>query len=94
MNAQSQGLSPAERFQAFRFSLFQQVPCAILTALMLDGGRMVRICLMAMLAYWAAVAWLLVRRPIRKGTTDLVFVRWGFLPIFVASLMLAAFLKR
>jgi hypothetical protein len=94
MNAQLQGLSPTERFQAFRFSLFQQLPCAVLTALMLDGGRMVRICLMAMLVYWAAVAWLLVRRPLCKGTTDLVFVRWGFLPIFVASLMLAAFLKR
>jgi hypothetical protein len=80
--------------RAFRLTLIQQIPIALLFALMLDGGRTARICGVAMVGYWVVVAWILVRRPVLSSRTDLVFVRWGFLALFFASLALAASWKR
>ncbi len=70
-------------------ALFQQVPCALLCLLMLDGGRMARICGIAMVGFWAVAAIIMVRRPSAPGAWDLRFLRWGFWPVFGLAVLMA-----
>src|SRR4051794_21374872 len=84
----------AEYREPVRFTLLQQVPVAVLCLLMLDGGRMARVCGIAMVGFWCGVFLLWLRRPRQPTRTDLAFLRWGFFPIFAASLALAAFWLR
>ena len=68
--------------EAIVFTLIQQVPCALLSLLMLDGGIMARICAITMLGFWAAVALVMVRRPLSPSSFDIMFLRWGFFPLY------------
>lgn len=72
---------------ALRAALFQQVPCALLSVLMLDGGRTARACGVALLGFWAMAALLIARRPAGPRPGDLAALRWGFAPIFVACVL-------
>jgi ABC-type antimicrobial peptide transport system permease subunit len=89
-----QSLDSTQSRQAFRLAFLQQVPISLLCALTLDGGLTARICGVAMLGYWVAVGWLVLRRPHLNSRTDLVFIRWGFLPLFAASVAMAVYLKK
>ncbi len=71
-----------------RFALYQQVPWAILCTLLLDGGRVARICGVAMLGFWAGVALIMARRPVLPTRWDLRYVRWGFWPVFALLLLI------
>jgi hypothetical protein len=75
--------------RAINFALFQQVPCALLCLLMLDGGRMAKVCGVVMLGFWAAAALIMARRPNSPGPLDIAFLRWGFLPLFALAVALA-----
>jgi hypothetical protein len=88
MIAYLQKLDSTQSRRAFRFALIQQVSCALISALMLDGGVIAKICAATIVGYWIAVAWLLSRRPLLDSKTDLLFVRWGFLLLFVVSVAL------
>jgi hypothetical protein len=57
--------------------------------LMLDFGRMGKVCGIAMLGYWAGAALIVARRPNAPAAGDLTFLRWGFLPLFVFAALLA-----
>jgi hypothetical protein len=74
---------------AIHFALLQQVPCALLCLLLLDGGRTAKVCGVAMLGFWAAAAIIMARRPSSPGPGDITFLRWGFLPLFALALALA-----
>jgi hypothetical protein len=77
--------------QGIRVALFQQVPFAVLCLLLLDFGRTARLCGIALIAFWSMVALILARRPISPSPADLVFLRYGFWPVF-ALVVLVAFL--
>jgi len=80
---QSTVLPVADRYrEAICFSLMQQVPFALLSLLTLDGGIMARICGIAMLGFWAALALMMVRRPLSPSAFDIMFLRWGFFPLY------------
>jgi ABC-type antimicrobial peptide transport system permease subunit len=89
-----QSLDSTRSRLAFRLAIIQQIPIALLCALNLDGGLTAKICGFAMLGYWVAVAWILLRRPLLNSRTDLVFIRWGFLALFAASIAQAIYLKK
>lgn len=55
----------------------------VLTLLMLDGGRMHRAYLVALLCQLATVVLVLVRRPLNPTKVDLAIVRFGIVPLFV-----------
>ncbi len=68
--------------EAIYFSLRHQVPWGLLHMLLLDGGRMAWICGVTMLGFWASVALLMVRRPLSPSSIDIMFLRWGFFPLY------------
>lgn len=76
---------------AIRISLIQQVPCALLCLLLLDGGRTARICAASMLGYWVGVALVMVRRANDPSRLDLAVIRWGYVPLFFAAALWASF---
>jgi hypothetical protein len=65
------------------FALALQIPIAILCFLILDGGQLARICGIAMAAHWAGILLVMARRPQAPSTTDLAYIRLGFLMIFL-----------
>ena len=69
--------------EAIVFTLIQQVPCALLSLLMLDGGTMAGIFGTTMLGFRAGVALMMVRRPLSPSSFDLMFLRWGFFPLYI-----------
>jgi hypothetical protein len=79
--------------EAIVFTLIQQVPCALLSLLMLDGGVMARICAITMLGFWAAVVLMMVRRPLSPSSFDIMFLRWGFFPLYSLVLGLGVALQ-
>ncbi len=93
MLADLRKLDSIESRRAFRSALIQQISCALISALMLDGGVMAKVCAATILGYWIAVGWLLHRQPLLNSGSDLLFVRWGFLALFVVSAALTSFPK-
>ena len=61
--------------------LIQQLPLLLLTAQMLDGGRLFQRCLFAALAHWVAIALIMDRRSSNPSSIDVFMVRWGFFPL-------------
>jgi hypothetical protein len=79
--------------EAVFFTLCQQVPWALLCSLLLDGGRMAKVCAIAMLGFWSAATVFMVRRPQTPTARDLAFLRWGFLPLFGVAALLAQLIR-
>jgi hypothetical protein len=79
--------------EAVYFTLRQQVPWALLCSLLLDGGRMAKVCAIAMLGFWLAATFFMVRRPQSPTAHDLTFLRWGFLPLFAVTALLAQIIR-
>lgn len=65
--------------RALKTSLIQQLIVTVLSVLMLDGGLMAHICIVALLAYWLSVPLIVWRRRTDPSPGDLWFVRYGFL---------------
>ncbi len=91
---QSTVLPVTDRYrEVIVFTLIQQVPCGLLSVLMLDGGFLARICAITMLGFWAAVALMMVRRPLSPSPIDIMFLRWGFFPLYSLVFGLGAALQ-
>jgi hypothetical protein len=69
-------------------AILQQVVLLGLSSLLLDSGRAFRVCGVAAIAHWVAIALILAARPSRPTRFDVVAIRYGFLPfvILVGSL--------
>ena len=63
---------------AIKQALISEAIILILAALILDGGRSLRICFIAALGHFATVAILMCRRPRSPTRFDLAFIRYGF----------------
>src|SRR5262245_26503509 len=71
---------------ALRFGGILQAVLGLLTALLLDGGRIFGCFQVGFLAYWLIVGLIMVRRPLTPTKGDIVFIRWGIvLTMFVAG---------
>lgn len=92
MASMSLSLSPLYR-KAIYFSLVQQVPCVLLCSLLLDSGRTAKVCAITMIAYWAAVALIMISRPTTPASTDVAFMRWAFMPLLAVAILLAQFIR-
>jgi hypothetical protein len=65
------------------FALALEIPIAFLCFLMLDGGHLAKICGIAMAAHGAGIGIIMSRRPQIPTAIDRVFIRIGFLMIFL-----------
>src|SRR4051794_24607562 len=84
-------LSPSYR-EAIHFALLQQIPWSLLCLLMLDGGVAARLCGIALIAYWSYALAMMALRPRAPDRKDIMFLRWGFFPLFGVTVILARFL--
>jgi hypothetical protein len=78
-----------------KLALVEQVLLLGLSALLLDGGHLFRVCVIATLAYWAASVMIVVRRPVAPTSFDLAFIRYGslILPLLVGWVAYLAWSK-
>ena len=67
------------------FAMAQQAVLLLLTALLLDGGFMLRVCCVAAIAHWAAMVIIRIRRPVEPTTLDVGVVKFGFLFCFLLA---------
>jgi hypothetical protein len=74
--------------RALKKSLWQQLPAFVVCALLLDGGRVFRVCLIAMLGFWLIALLVLARNAPRCDRLELLFFRWGFFPLFAVIILL------
>jgi len=83
-------ISPSYRKPIFE-AIALQVLLGLLSALVLDGGALARICGIALLAFWCGAAVLIWRHPRTPTRTDINVVRFGYLPVVVLTFLLVHF---
>ena len=77
-----------------RLTLIQQVPWLVLCALLLDSGRTLRLCLIAILGYWMLAMLCLARGHRKPDRAGLLFLRWGFFPLFAVVSFASGYLRQ
>jgi hypothetical protein len=80
--------------QAMLNGLMIQGALGVPVALILDGGPMLRVFLVAMLGQWSTALIILLRRPTNPTRLDLAMVRYGILPLFIVVLCFGPLLLR
>ena len=79
---------------ALKLTLWQQLPSIVFCALLLDGGEISRVCLIATLGYWLLALICLARSEQPSNRGDLLFLRWGYFPLFGLFLLLNYYFQR
>lgn len=67
-----------------------QLPCLVLSALLLDGGRGLKICIAAIFAHWVCVGIICTRNQPSISPMDTFLIRWGFLPCLTVAIVIAS----
>ena len=86
--------SPDTRFSvgpfrdAIVFTLVQQVPLLMLSALLLDGGLVFKRVAIASIAFCILTLVIMVRRGPNLPDTDILLVKWGYLPVLLVTCIL------
>lgn len=80
--------------QALGVAAAMQFFVLFFSGLLLDGGAIGQICLMALPPFWATAAMLIWRRPQQPTKFDLSLIRIGYLFVLVATLLLAPLIWR
>ena len=82
----------SDRVGTFRdaivFTLVQQLPLLLLSAMILDGGLVFKRVAIASLAFWILTLIIMLRRGRNIAKSDLLFIKWGYLPILLATCVL------
>ncbi len=65
-----------------------QLPCVLIAAMLLDGGRGFRICVAAVFAHWLAIAFISARDRAELTLTDTLVMSWGFLPCLACAALI------
>ena len=91
----SQGsASPDARFSVEPFrdaivlTLVQQVPLLMLSALLLDGGLVFKCVAIASIAFCILTLVIMVRRGANIPDTEILLVKWGYLPVLLVTCIL------
>lgn len=67
---------------ALRHALFLQLFLALIAGMVLDGGVLARLLLIASIAFWISVLFVLFRRPLAPTRFDLSYLRIGLFVLF------------
>jgi hypothetical protein len=70
-------------FSAIKVGAIVQLVLLVLTALVLDGGQLNRLCVVAIIGYWVGVAVVMIRRRTSPTRVDLLFLRYGPLGLMI-----------
>jgi hypothetical protein len=68
-------------------SILLQIVLILLAGMILDGGAMLKVALLAAMGWWLGFLLILLRRPKTEKRTDQVFLRYGFLALLPLSLL-------
>jgi hypothetical protein len=79
---------------ALKVGVVTQLVLFILTALIMDGGRTNRMCVMAIIGYWIAAAAILIRRRHTPTRVDLLFLKYGIWGLMIVTPMIARLVYR
>ena len=79
---------PSTHGRAIVMALVQQALLLILATLMLDGGRLLRACVGALIVSWAISLVVMLRHRDHPTTLDIAIVKYGFWFAIVALLLL------
>ena len=66
---------------ALILTLKHQAIAFLLCSLLLDSGKTLRVCLIAMLGFWLFALLCLARSTKDSDPIGLLFMRWGFFPL-------------
>jgi len=69
-------------------SFFLQIQLVLMFALLLDGGVRLRACLYSYVGYLAGLVLIFARRARALTDSDVLYLRWGWLPIIVLGVAL------
>ena len=75
---------------AISFTLIQQLPILLLSALLLDGGWVFKRVAVASVAFWIITLIILMRRGRNMPKSELLLIKWGYLPMLLTSCVLWA----
>ena len=81
-----------EYIAALKLALLQQIPSLVICALLLDFGKTLRLCLIAVLGFGLFAMLCLSRGHRHHDPAGLMFLRWGFFPRFAAVALLNCFI--
>jgi hypothetical protein len=79
---------------AIRSALAQQLVVLLVGTLVLDGGDVFRVSLIAFLAFWVAAFAIRLRRGLAPTRFDLLFIHRGYVPLCVLAFLLVHFFWR
>ena len=85
-------LSPAYR-EAIWTAIVLQMFTALFLLTILDGGTLARAGGCAMAGFWIGVAVVMARRPRNPSSLDLLYVRWGYLPMLIVGIGLSPWME-
>lgn len=57
-----------------------QLPCLLLSAMLLDGGKGFRVCLASVIAHWLIIGLMASANRTEMNSLEEFAVRWGFFP--------------
>uniref|UniRef100_A0A7C2K1W8 Uncharacterized protein n=1 Tax=Schlesneria paludicola TaxID=360056 RepID=A0A7C2K1W8_9PLAN len=80
--------------QPIVFALALHAAMTLLAILVLDGGTLARAFAGGSLGYWMGVGLILCRRPFCPSPSDRALIRYGLVPAFVASALVAELAMR
>lgn len=70
--------------------LFPQFACLILGAVLLDGGRGFRTCIVAIIAHWVAIIFCAARERSELTALNRFVIRWGLFPCLACTVLLSS----
>jgi len=71
-----------------KIALAQQGTVLVMASMILDGGDIFSICLIAFIAFWAVVGLIRWHRPHKPTKLDLIFIRASYLPLCILAFFL------
>jgi|LakMenEpi03Aug12_release.lakeMendotaPanAssembly.Ray.scaffolds.fasta_scaffold580348_2 hypothetical protein len=77
---------------AVKHALVLQSIATVLLMLVLDGGSLAKVGSASMVAFWIGAAVVMARRPRTPTGLDLLYIRWGFLPVLLVGMRCIPFM--
>jgi hypothetical protein len=93
-NGGSQMKKAATYKDSIQVAVVFQIAVGVLGSLMLDGGATFQIWCFTMLASWGGVLLVKARRSANPTRTDPFLIKWGFVPLFIPTMLLSGMIWR
>jgi hypothetical protein len=93
-NGGSQMKKAATYKDSIQVAVVFQIAVGVLGSLMLDGRATFQIWCFTMLASWGGVLLVKARRSANPTRTDPFLIKWGFVPLFIPTMLLSGMIWR